>query len=61
VHELLNLSKRRLALSDIELGRLLLEQRVNLRIAAIDIGATFRDECLKTRGGIAEGAAGPLD
>src|SRR5215467_3831858 len=61
VHELLDLAKGRSALFGIELSRLLLKERVNLWIGTIDVGATLCDECLKTRGGVAEGAAGPLD
>ena len=41
--------------------RLLLEQRVDVWIAAIDVGATLGDECLEPCGGVAESAAGPLD
>src|SRR5215510_3021004 len=61
VHEFLDLAKSRFALFGIELGRLLLKERVNLWIGTIDVRATLCDECLKTRGGVAEGAAGPLD
>jgi hypothetical protein len=61
VHQLLHLVQQCLALLEIELGRLLLEQFVELRVAAIDIGAALGDESFDSSGGVAEGAAGVLD
>ena len=61
VHEQLDLVQRRFALFGVELGRLFLEERVDIWIAAIDVGAALRHECFKTCGGIAEAAARSLD
>src|SRR6516164_7483935 len=61
VNELLHLVQDCLALLLIELGCLLLEQRVDLRIAARDIGPAFDDECIQPGRGVAEGAAAGLD
>src|SRR5687767_12211564 len=61
VHELLGLVQDRLPLLAVELGRLLLEQLVDVGIVAVDVGATLDDEGLQTRGGVAEGAAGTLN
>src|ERR687888_1791910 len=61
VDELLNAVQRRLTTFGIELHRLLLEQAVDVRIAAVHVRAAGRDECLEPRGRVAEGAARPLD
>src|SRR5713226_9511132 len=61
VHELLDLVQRRCAPRAIELARLLLEQRVDVGIAAVDIGASLDDESFKPGGGVAERAALALD
>src|SRR5712691_4581883 len=61
VHELLDLVQRRCAPRAVELARLLLKQRVDVGIAAVDIGASLDDESLKPGGGVAERAALTLD
>src|SRR5262249_57707012 len=53
--------ERRFAPRVVELRRLLREERVDVRIAAVGIGAVLRDECLEAGRGVAEGAAGALD
>src|SRR5262249_60671734 len=53
--------ERRFAPRVVELRRLLREQRVDVRIAAVGIGAALRDECLEAGRGVAEGAAGAPD
>src|SRR6516165_3406663 len=61
VHDLLDLVERRFTPRVVKLGRLLLEQRGEVRIAAVGIGAALRDESLKASRDVAEGAAGALD
>ena len=61
VHELLDLVQHRRALLGVELGLLLLEQRIDVGVAAVDVSAAFCHEGLQTRGSVAEGAAGTLD
>src|SRR5262249_13568181 len=61
VHDLLDLMERRFAPRVVELRRLLREQRVDVRIAAVGIGAVLRDECLEAGRGVAEGAARALE
>src|SRR5262245_29540135 len=61
VNELLDLVQRRFAPSAVEFGRLLLEQRVDVGIAAVHIGAALRHEGFEARGGVAEGGARALD
>src|SRR6187401_2317868 len=57
LNELLDLEQQRLALGVIELDCLLLEQRVDIRIVAVCIGAALYRECLKAGRSIAEGGA----
>src|SRR6516165_3430673 len=54
VDELLDPVQRRFAPRAIELARLLLEQRVDVRIVAVDIGAALHNEGFKPRGSVAE-------
>ena len=61
LYELLHLLQHRRALLGVELGRLLLEQRIDVGVAAVGIGAALHHERLQARGGVAEGAAGALD
>jgi hypothetical protein len=44
-----------------ELGRLLLEQQIDVRVIAVDKGSTLDGEGFEPCGGIAEGAAAALD
>src|SRR3989442_14958149 len=60
VHELLDAVQHRLTLLRIELDRLIAEQPVDVRIAAVGSDAAGDDERLDARGGVAgRGAAGP--
>src|SRR6266436_10218620 len=61
VYQLLHLVQDCLAPLGIQFGRLLLEQVVDLRIAAIGIGTALDDEGGETGRGVAEGAARALD
>ena len=49
------------ALLVVEFGRLLLEQRVDIGVAAVDVGAAFDDKRIEAGRGIAERAAAGLD
>src|SRR5256886_3849227 len=57
VHDLLDLVQQRLALLAIQLGSLILEERIDLRIAAVDIGTAGDDEGLQARRRVAKRAA----
>src|SRR3990170_2624568 len=59
--ELLHLVQDGLAALPIQLGRLLLEEAVDVGVAAIDVVPAGDREGLETRGGVAEGPARPLD
>src|SRR5260370_26458868 len=59
--ELLDLVQDRLALGMVQLGRLLLEQLVDVGVAAVNISATLDDKGRETRRRVAEGAAAALD
>src|SRR5581483_1346583 len=60
-HQLLDLVQDRRPLLCIELGRLLIEEGVDVRVAAIDIGSTLHHESLQAGRRIAERSAGTLD
>ena len=57
VDQLLDPLQRGLAALGVELGGLLLEQPVDVGVAAVDVGAAGGDEGLQPRGRVAEGAA----
>src|SRR5215510_12930885 len=59
-HELLDLVQRCLSLLGIEFGRLLLEQRIDVGVAAVYIGTSLRHKALKTRSSVAKRTAGTL-
>ena len=59
--ELLHPVKDGFAALSVHLPRLLLEQAVEIGIAAVDVGPAIHQEGLEARGGIAEGAARSLD
>src|SRR5262249_62419837 len=59
--ELLDLVQRRLTPLGVELVGLLLEEAVDIGIAAVDVRAAAGDEGLDAGGGIAERAAGAVD
>src|SRR5262245_25324950 len=61
VHQLLDAIQRRLAPLRIDLVRLLLEEAVDVGVATVNIAAAPGDECLDSRRGIAESAAGAVD
>src|SRR5262249_50763903 len=61
VDKLLDLVQRRLTPRAVEVARLLIEQRIDVGITAVDVGAALRHESFKTRGGVAEQAALALD
>src|SRR5262245_59521930 len=61
VHHLLHLVQDRLTLAPVELDSLLRVQLVDVRIAAIDIGAALDDKGLEACGRVAEGAAATLN
>src|SRR5258708_16105252 len=61
VHQLLHLVLDCLAPLGIQFGRLLLEEVVDLRVAAIGIGTALDDEGGETGRGVAEGTARALD
>src|SRR5262249_21250897 len=60
LEELLDLLEQCLALLPVGVGRLLLEETVDVRIAPVDIEAARHRKGLEPRGGIAEGAAAAL-
>src|SRR5215475_9996387 len=60
MHELLDPLQERLALLAVQLGRLVLEERVDVRIAAVHVGAPRDDVRLQTRRRVAERAAGGI-
>src|SRR5581483_4823562 len=53
VHQPLDLVEQQLALAAIELVRLLLVERVDVRVAAVGIGAVARNDLRHARGGVA--------
>src|SRR6516162_4808753 len=59
--DLLHLVQDLAALLAVQLGRLLLVERVDVGITAIDVGAPFDDVSFKARRGIAKGAAAAQD
>src|SRR5262249_42243763 len=61
VNDLLDLVQSCLALLCVDLGALLLERCVEVGVAAVDVGATFRDVGLDAACRVAEGAARALD
>src|SRR5947209_4277376 len=61
VDELLDAMQGRLAALSVQLGRLLLEEPVDVRIAAVGVRAPGDHERLETGGGIAECSARALD
>src|SRR5437867_1652767 len=61
VHELLDPLERRLALLPVHLARLLAEEPVDVRIAAVDVGAASGDERLEARRRVPEGRGAALD
>src|SRR5262249_6073 len=61
VNKLLNPLQNRHSFLLVGLDRLLLEQLVDVRVAAVRIGASLDDVRLKTGRGVAKGAAAALD
>src|SRR5437870_5180774 len=61
VHELLDPLERRLALLPVHLARLLAEEPVDVRIAAVDVGAASGDERLEAGRRVPEGPGAALD
>src|SRR5438093_10438350 len=61
VHELLQLDEDRLAALGIQLGRLLAEESLDVRVAAVGVHAVGGDEGLDSSGSVAGGAAAALD
>ena len=59
VDELLDAVQERLALLAVQLARLLLEQPVDVGVAAVGVGAARDDEGLEPGGRVAERAARP--
>src|SRR3989441_1438729 len=61
VHELLDPLERRLAPLPVHLARLLAEEPVDVRVAAVDVGATGGDERLEAGRRVPEGPGAALD
>src|SRR5438132_7214849 len=60
VHELLDLHEDRLAFLPVELRGLLVEEPVDVRVAAVDVRPAGHHERFEPRGGVAERTGGPV-